>query len=712
MLTLKEKLRLLTGADAFTTYSISSENIKGVRMADGPNGIKSSDGANTCIMNTGLMASSWDREICYEMGKFLGAEAVKSGVDLILGPAINLKRNPLAGRNFEYYSEDPVLTGKLATEHIKGIRSTGVQVCAKHFACNNQEYRRWTQNSVVDDDTMRNLYLKAFEIIVKSTTVDAIMASYNQVNGIPACENRYLLKEILRDEWKYEGVLMSDWCAINDCVKSYQNGLDLEMPGNIHNTLPKLLEAVKDGRLSEMDVDRKAERILALSENAAKPKNKEVSVDIKNVIQMTGESFVLLKNENILPFDKADKILLVGNARMPRIQGGGCAEMKTNVVKLPFDEINKEAAVCDCLDGYDISGREDELKTYDKIVLFLTLPVDCDSEAFDRTTLCFPQEQIDVLRRINTYNSNILVVLQNGSAVDLSFEADVKGILATYYAGSYGACALSEVLYGKINPSGKLTETFPMRDADVPNQEYFGLATDVHYAEREFVGYRYYTTYGVKPRYPFGFGLSYCEFELSDISITQSDIYNFSIDFKVTNQSEMFQGKETVQIYLKSQNPFEPKLQLLDFDSIRVQPGEGKVCHIKLSREHFERYVSGQKIARTGYYTICVGTSSEQILAEQTFLFEEKSVFTFNENTLIGDLLSNKKYRDITMSYMRRVINFWSHGEFETVLNFEEDVFLKHSVYNMPLRSFAYFAPDEFDDTSIQCLLEDLKKIK
>lgn len=712
MLTLNEKVRLLTGEGGFGTCSIPSRNIKGIRMADGPNGVKTEDGRNLCIMNSGLMASSWDKELCYEVGRVLGIEAVESGVDMILAPAINLKRNPLAGRNFEYYSEDPVLTGTLAAEYIKGIKSMGVLVCAKHFACNNQEYRRWTQNSVVDDDTLRNLYLKAFEIVVKQTDVDAIMASYNQVNGVAVCENRYLLTDILRKEWQYKGVLMSDWCAMNHCVESFQNGLDLEMPGNAHNTVPKLLEAVENGKLSEEDVNRKVERILALSEEAAEKKNVcAATIDVEKLIQMTGESFVLLKNDGILPFEKTDKVLLIGTANHPRIQGGGCAEMKTNTVKTPYEEIAKKATVCDCVDGYDIKGKERILAKYDKIVVFLTLPEDCDSEAFDRKTLCFPEEQIAVLRKIRQYNVNLLVVLQNGSAVDLSFENEVKGILETYYAGSYGACALAEVLYGNMNPSGKLAESFPLSDADVPNRSFFGQPTDVCYIEKEFIGYRYYTTYGIKPRYPFGFGLSYCQFEIEHVTFEQNGAYNFTIGCEVTNTSGRFSGKETIQIYLKSQNPFEPRMQLLEFASVRLQAGETKHCTILLNREHFERYVSGQKLMRTGSYTLCVATSSEQIIAEKEVALAEETKLEFNENTLVGSLLSEEKYRDITLTYMKRIINFWAYGMFETDRNFEENVFLKNSIYNMPLRAFSYFAPEEFDDKSIECFLTELKKI-
>lgn len=711
-LTLDEKLKILTGDGSLSTMSIPSGGIRGIRMADGPNGVKTDDGRNLCVMSMGLMASSWDRETCYEIGRILGTEAVESEIDMILAPAINVKRNPLAGRNFEYYSEDPVLTGALATEYVKGIKSEGVLVCLKHFACNNQEFRRWSQNSIVDDDTLRNLYLKAFEIIIRNTKADAVMAAYNRVNGIYACENRYLLTDILRKEWKFDGVVMSDWCAINQCVESYQNGLDLEMPGNAHNTVPKLRAAVEKGELTETEIDQKAKRILTLSVDAAEGRREARSpIDVEKLIRMTGESFVLLKNDEVLPFGRRDRVLLIGTAKEPRIQGGGCAKMKTNTVKNPFEEIAKYAAVCDCIEGYDFTGSEENLRDYDKIVVFLALPEDCDSEAFDRRDLFFPAKQTALLKKIRQYNENIITVLQNGSAVDLSFENDVKGILETYYAGSYGACALADVMYGKINPSGKLAETFPMNYSDVPSHDSFGLAKDVIYSEKEFVGYRYYATYGVKPRYPFGYGLSYCQFILDDAKFERMGEYDFEISCNVTNSSAQFGGKETVQIYLKSQNPFEPKLQLLDFATVRLDVGETKHCTIRLKRAHFEYYISGNRIARAGCYSICIATSSEDIVSEQTFNFGCEERMEINENTLIGMLLSDDRYRDITLAHMRRIINFWAYGKFETDEDIETNVFLKNSVYNMPIRSFTYFATQEFDDESMSSFLTELKRI-
>jgi beta-glucosidase len=427
-LTIEEKLTLLTGASAMSAVDLPNRGLEGVWMADGPCGVKTKDGNAVCFMNTGLMAASWDREICYEIGAMIGDEATRCGVDLMLIPAINIKRNPLAGRNFEYYSEDPYLTGTLAAEYVNGLKAQGAITCVKHFACNNQESYRWSQNSILDDDTLRNIYLKAFEIVIKNTQVDSVMAAYNLINGEYACQNKYLLTDILRGEWNFNGVVMSDWCAATDVVQSVKNGMDLEMPGNLHNSLPKLKKAYETGELSIERIDEAVERLLALQEK--KPQKRlgaPISVDIEKLVKMTAESFVLLKNDGVLPLVKSEKLLLVGTAKDPRIQGGGCAKLKTNFVTLPYEEIKKYATDCDNIDGYNVSGVNGT--TYDKIIVFLTLPEDCDSEAFDRTTMAFPQEQLSAIAKLKEQNENIVVVLQNGSAVEIPFETDVKGIL-------------------------------------------------------------------------------------------------------------------------------------------------------------------------------------------------------------------------------------------------------------------------------------------
>lgn len=710
--TIDEKLLLLTGSDAFSAMDLHEKGLNPIRMTDGPNGVKTQDGNAVCFMNTCLMASSWDKEICREVGAMIAKEANRCGKDLLLAPAMNIKRNPLAGRNFEYYSEDPYLTGILATEYVIGAQSEGVLTCAKHFACNNQETLRWTQNSIVEEDALRNIYLKAFEMLVANTDVDCIMASYNLVNGEYSCQNKHLLQDILRDEWGYKGVVMSDWCAVPEIILSMRNGLDLEMPGNAHNSFQKLKTAYEQGVISETIIDEKVNRLLRLyNKRRLQNSSKSSDIDISRLVEMTGEAFVLLKNESVLPLKIDEKILLVGNAKAPRIQGGGCAKLLSNYLTTPYQEICQIAKECENIDGYDLMDKGAELSVYDKIIVFLSLPEDCDSEAFDRTGLAFPDEQLKAIETIKNYNDNILVVLQNGSAVELPFVDDVQAILETYYSGSYGARALAKVLYGEFIPSGKLTESFPVRLADVPNVNEFGNKTNIYYKEGEFVGYRYYTTIGVKTRYPFGFGLSYAEFSWKNIRFTRKGTFDFTIDLQIENTSMRYDGKEVLQIYLKSHNPFEPKMQLVAFETVRVAKGETKNIQIRLDKSAFEYYQNGKKALLEGEYSLCVARDCENVVGEEMFCFEMEKDLLLNEQVLVGALLTSDKYRAITLAYMREIINVWAYGEPICDKNFEEDVFLRSSVYNMPLRAFTYFSADIFDDNKMNVFLETIKNI-
>lgn len=709
-ITTDEKTSLLTGSGAFDALRLPERGLNGLKMSDGPNGVKTQNGDAVCFMNTCLMACSWDGDICRTVGEMIGDESSRCGVDVLLAPAMNIKRSPLSGRNFEYYSEDPYLTGTLAAEYVKGIRQTGVGVCLKHFACNNQETYRFVQDSIVDEDTMRNIYLRAFEILLSKTDTDAIMASYNKINGVYSCENAYLLKDILRKEWGYNGVIISDWCAVKDVVTALQNGLDLEMPGNLHNSKEKIKAAVEENVISVTEIDEKTERLLNLYKNVQNKKESS-GIDTERLVKITGESFVLLKNDGILPFSKKDKILLIGNAKKPRIQGGGCAQLKTNYILTPYDEISRYADVCDDIEGYDISKVKDRLSSYDKIVVFLSLADDCDSEAFDKRNISFPAEQTRAIEEIVRCNENVVAVLTNGSAVDVCFENQVRGILETYYSGSYGGRAIAKTLYGEITPSGKLTESFPIKLSDVPSYGNLQTGTYVAYSEREFVGYRYYTTYGVPVRYPFGFGLSYCEFAIDGINIARSGDYEFEVKFDVTNKSECFDGKEVVQIYLKSNNRFEPHMQLIAYRTAKLSKGEKRHYEILLDETSFSRYVGGKKRLYEGEYTICIATSSEHVLYEETFTLCKKQEKTINKDTLLGRVLCDAKYRSLVLKNMQAVINVWAYGKPETENNFEKERFLKESVYGMPFRAFTYFDEKLFDDRKMNELIDELNEI-
>lgn len=708
-----EKIKLLTGVDGFTALKLPGDQKGRLRMSDGPFGVKLKS-MPVCFLNTCLMASSFDREICYEIGKMIGAECREANVNLLLAPAINIKRNPLAGRNFEYYSEDPVLTGLLAAEFIKGLHSENVGCCMKHFACNNQETRRWTQNSAVNEDALRNIYLKAFEKLVREKLADSIMTSYNQINGVYGGENEFLLKKILCEEWGFEGVTVSDWASVSDICIAIKNGLDLEMPGNAELSYPKLKAAFENGTLSEKEIDEKLSKLLCLAErfNQATENTPKTEIDIEKVVRYTAESFVLLKNNGILPLGHNEKILIVGGAaREPRIQGGGCANLGCEKISSPLDEIRMFHPKAAYIESYELSETQFQaVNDYDKIVVFLSLGEYYDSEAFDRENMFFPHEQVECVKKLAGAHKKLVLILSNGSAVDLSFEDCAGAILETYYAGDCFGKALARVLFGKISPCGKLAESFPMRLEDVPSDGQFGKKETVVYDEGEFVGYRYYTSFGVKTRYPFGYGMSYAKFNIDRIDVEKTGTYEVTVAFTVENISS-FDGKEVVQIYIKRNSRFLPKLQLANFDVVRLTPGERKIQKIRLEKDAFERYVGGKKAVFDKEVIVCVARSSEEILFEKTISLTEESV-EFGKDTVLGDLLEDERYRTVALDYLREAINLWAYNDKNSKKNFEKDKFLRESIYCMPIRGIAYFSDGKLNDFRIEELLNKLRNIR
>ena len=718
-LSTEEKITLLTGYDGFSAVNLPEKNLNGIKMADGPYGLKTKKGDTVCYPNPCLTACSWDEEVCRKIGDYLGRDCVNHGVDLLLAPAINIKRNPLGGRNFEYYSEDPVLTAKLAAGYVEGVKNNGVAVCAKHFACNNQEKDRWVYNCVVNDDALRNLYLTAFEILLKNAEVDCVMAAYNRINDVYCCENSYILQDILRKEWGYEGVVVSDWCAANDIIKSFKNGLDLEMPSNAHITVPALKKALKKGEITERELDEKAEKLLKLYygvKGSVKKTETDERKKAEELRKLTGECFVLLKNEKgVLPFRREERVLLVGtNAVSPKIQGGGCANMNTDSIQIPYEEIKKYCPRCDVIKNYDLSGAD--LSVYDKIAVFTGLSSDNDSEAIDRTTAKFPEEQLDCIKIASEKNGNVIAVLQNGGAMDLSFEPRVKGILETYYAGSFGGGAIADVLFGTTNPCGKLAETFPLSFENLPVLKEKNYGGDIFYSEGEFVGYRYFSSFGVKTRYPFGYGLSYSEYKVGNITVKRLGEYRFKVSAEIKNASSVA-GRYVLQVYLKSYDEFAPKLRLVNFVTVRLNAGEERQAELTIEKECFERYAGGKKRLVTGRYGVCVAESSENLLYEKDFDFcgesgEEKKDFT--RRTLVGTLLKDEKYRKIALSFMERSILDWAFGkeaEHKSCSDFEKDAFLKNSVYGMPIRAFTYFGQNDFDEDKEREMLKRLNAV-
>ena len=642
-MTLEEKASLCVGNDYWHSKDIERLGIPEITMSDGPHGLRvqktkadnlgiNESEISTCFPASSTVANSWNKELAYQFGKTLGEEASYEGVDIVLGPAINIKRSPLCGRNFEYFSEDPFLTGIMGAEYVKGLQTNGVGACVKHFAANNQENRRRTINTVVDERTLREIYLKAFEIIVKEAKPWAIMSAYNKLNGEYCTENTELLN-ILKKEWNFDGIVITDWGAENDRVKGLIAGNELEMPGGRGEGAKEIINAVKSGRVSEQYLDEIVDRILQVAfkaneRNNLKNYNREKHHNI--ALEIAEDSIVLLKNkENILPLKKT-KIALIGDmAKTPRYQGAGSSTINPYNLENAYECFIDNQIKVDYAKGYeriesenDISLREEAVKLAQKseiVVIFAGLTENYESEGMDRTTLELPQNQNKLIEEICKENENVVVVLSNGSPVTMPWKEKVKSIITGYLGGEAGARAMVNCLLGKVNPSGKLAETYPLKLEDTPcYKNYPGTEVSVEYKESIFIGYRYYDTNNVEVLYPFGYGLSYTNFEYSKLNIEEkNDIY---VSFTIKNIGNVI-GKEIAQIYISQEDSiiFKPKKELKGFEKIELKPSEEKSITVVLSKKDFEYYnVETKKWEiESGKYKILVGKSSKDIVLEQ-----------------------------------------------------------------------------------------------
>ena len=539
-MTLEEKAGMCSGLDFWHLKEVEHLGIPKVMVSDGPHGLRKQDekgdhlGINdsikaVCFPPAVLSACSFDRGLMEEMGKAIGREAQANDVSVVLGPAVNIKRSPLCGRNFEYYSEDPYLAGEIAAAFVKGVQSQHVGTSIKHFAANNQEYRRMSSSSEVDERTLREIYFPAFETAVKKAQPYTFMCSYNQINGTFASENKWLLTDVLRGEWGFKGYVMSDWGAVNDRVKGLEAGLELEMPASGGDNDSMIVKAVKDGALEEKILDQAVERILRIIFEYAdhrKPQEFTMEKDHEEAQHIAEESMVLLKNENhILPLKTSEKAAFIGGfARNPRFQGGGSSHINcfktTNVLdSVPCDAqvVYAEGFPAD-RDFYDKALADEAVKAAaeaDKAVIFAGLPESFESEGYDRSHMRLPECQNRLITEILKVQPNTVIVLHNGSPVEMPWLGEIKGLLETYLGGQAGGAAAANILYGKINPSGKLAETMPLKLSDNPSYLNFGGGEKVEYREGIFVGYRYYDTKEMDVAFPFGYGLSYTTFAYS-----------------------------------------------------------------------------------------------------------------------------------------------------------------------------------------------------
>lgn len=629
-MTLEDKIALCSGENFWETKKYEKYGIPSLFMCDGPHGLRKQENAAdmlgvnesrkaTCFPAEVTTAGSWDPELLTAIGSAIGQEAREQGVGLVLGPGVNLKRNPLCGRNFEYFSEDPYLAGKLAAGFIRGAEAQGIGTSLKHFAVNSQEKSRFTSDSVLDDRTLRELYLTAFEIAVKEGKPSTVMCAYPKLNGVHCSDNNALLTDILRNEWGFSGLVVTDWGAMNDRIEGFRAGCDLNMPGGSDYMEKEVLQAVKNGTLPERCVDDSARRVLKLVFRAAETlKNPaHCDYDAHHVLAKRAalEGAVLLKNEGgILPLKQGAKIAVIGAmAKSIRYQGSGSSHINPTKLSQPLDFLPDALYAPGCNDRGDttedlLAQAAKTAREADISVIFAGLPDRYESEGFDRADMKMPDGQLRMIDAVTAANPNTVVVLLCGSAVECPWEDRVKAILYMGLPGQAGGEAVADLLCGRANPSGKLAESWPLSYADVPSSEIYGKTDDALYEEGLYVGYRYYEKSGVAVRWPFGFGLSYTTFAYSDLTVDGNTV---SVAVKNTGS---FAGAEVVQLYLYAPQDglHRPLRELKGFRKVFLQPGESQTVTFILTDRSFALWQDGWKIP-AGAYTVCIGNLTAPI---------------------------------------------------------------------------------------------------
>lgn len=650
-MTLEEKALMMSGKNTWETVDFEKYGIPSMVMSDGPHGLRRQAGAGdhlglnaslpaTCFPTAAGVANSWDEELGEQIGTALAEEAVTMGVNVILGPGLNIKRSPLCGRNFEYFSEDPYHAGKMAAAYVKGIQSQGIAACPKHFAANSQELRRMANDSVVDERTFRELYTTGFEIAVKEGKAKSIMSSYNEVNGVYANENKHMLQEILVDEWGFDGYVVSDWGGSNDHALGVKNGSHLEMPGTGKAGMNDILKAVKNGSLEESILDQRLDELLnvifathqATVDGAGKTFDKEAHHALAR--KAAEESIVLLKNESeILPLKEGAEVVVVGDfAKVPRYQGAGSSLV--NPAKEPESILNEIAGSGLKMTAYEqgyirnrktdkklVEAAVNAAKTAKTVLIFAGLDEISESEGLDRTHMYMPAAQNALIHAVAKVNPNVIVVLSAGSSVEMPWYSEVKGIVHGYLGGQAGASAMLNVLTGKVCPSGRLNETYPLHYEDTPAYRYYpSKERSSEYREALYVGYRYYTTVGKKVRFPFGFGLSYTSFSYKDLKVGEK-----SVTFTVKNEGKV-RGTEVPQLYVgrTSDTVFRPVRELKGFDRVTLDPGEEKEVTIPFDDKTFRFYDTRTDSweIESGEYQIMVGCNAEEMLLEGSLSVE------------------------------------------------------------------------------------------
>lgn len=637
-LSLTQKAFLMSGASTWETVAYEELGIPAIFLADGPHGLRKQEGASdhlglnaslkaTCFPTAATIANSWDPNIGAEIGRSLGAEARNNAVHVVLGPGLNIKRNPFCGRNFEYFSEDPYQAGKMAAAYTRGIQENGVVACPKHLAANSQETRRMTSDSIVDERTLREIYLTGFEIAVKEGNAKSVMTAYNRLNGVYANEDEWLLQKVLMDEWGFDGFVVSDWGGSNDHVLGVAAGSHLEMPTTGVNGAKEIVEGVKSGRLSEELLDQRVDELLSVILEAARlgeNKSQRTLEEHHEVAKKAArESIVLLKNQEVLPLKEKTSVAVMGDfAETPRYQGAGSSVVNPTRLDTTLEVIGAyDLKYQGYAKGYHRGFKEDQrlideavalAKQAEAVLLYIGLDEISESEGLDRSTLSLPDNQLALIKAVSAVNSKVIAIISAGSVIDMAWDKEVQGVLHGYLGGQAGPSAMLDVVVGKATPSGKLSETYPHEYRDLPaSKDYPSATNQTVYQEGPFIGYRYFETVKKEVKYPFGFGLSYTTFAYSDLSISDT-----GISCLISNQGQ-YDGAEIVQLYVSKESEliYRPAKELKGFTKVFLKSGESQRVEIAFDDKSFRYYNVATQAweVEPGEYQLLVGASVQDI---------------------------------------------------------------------------------------------------
>jgi beta-glucosidase len=735
-MTLEEKAFLLSGDGWWRTHAVDRLQIPAISLSDGPHGLRKVEGGGlptsvpaTCFPTASALASSWDTELIREVGVTLAEECQAHDVQILLGPGINMKRSPLGGRNFEYFSEDPLLAGKMGAAYIQGVQSQGVGTSLKHYAANNQEFERMVTSSNLDERTLHELYLPAFEIAVKEAQPWSVMAAYNPVNQVYATENTLLLRDILRSQWGFEGFVVSDWGAVHDGVAGVNAGLSLEMPGSGDYHRNRIIEAVRTGRIPGNKVDEVVVPLLAVILKTKDQHRPGTVYDVGHhdalARRAAVESLVLLKNsDDLLPLDlkQTKSVVVVGAfAKEPRYQGAGSSQVNPTRISTAYDELVKlmdKDAVIRYAAGYTEAGTTtdalikeamQQAKAAEVAIVFAGLPSSYESEGFDRSSLDLPDGHNKLIEAVSTVQPNLAVVLMNGSAVAIPWVNKVRAIVEAWLGGQAGGGAIADVLTGRTNPSGKLAETFPARLEDTPTYPDFpGRNREANYGEGIFIGYRYYDARKLAPLFPFGFGMSYTTFAYSDLRINPTaikDTENVTVQVKIKNTGRVA-GQEVVQVYVREQHPrvVRPEKELKAFAKVALQPGEERTVSFQLEKRAFAYYdvMRHGWVVNSGKFGILIGSSSQDLPLRQMIEVEatKQDCAPLTRDSLLKEFSNHPKGK----AFHPQLVEAFGMGNPD-----EADMAVRAFLDDMPVYKVCAFSEGRFTEE----MLEDiLKKVQ